>query len=124
NTFHTGEWSVVGVINYASKSCFSDPSPPANVTVNTFQGNVVATAAPNPVCEGESIQLAASPSLSNASYQWTDPGGAIISALQNPLITNIRQNKAGTYRVRVTNSFGCFKEGTVEVSVAQGVEVC
>ena len=123
NTFHTGEWSVVGVINYASKSCFSDPSSPANVTVNTFQGNVVATAAPNPVCEGESIQLATSPSLSNASYQWTDPGGAIISALQNPLITNIRQNKAGTYRVRVTNSFGCFKEGTVDVSVAQGVEV-
>jgi gliding motility-associated-like protein len=125
NMNSNGQWRVRGVVNYTNPSaaCYTPYSPVANVNVDQFPAQVAASAQPNPVCEGQSIQLQATPNLVNASYQWYDPSGALIAVTQNPTINNLQQANAGTYRVVVTNPNGCSKEATVNVSVAPPVQV-
>lgn len=50
-----------------------------------------------PVCEGASLQLNASIVI-GATYQWTGPNG-FGSSLQNPVVPNMSQAKAGAYNV-------------------------
>lgn len=120
NATHNGLWRVRGV---TAGGCFSDYSPYANVRVNGFPSQVVAAALPNPVCEGQTLQLEVQPTLSNASYVWMNPNNVVISANQIAVVGNIRQSDAGTYKVMVTNEFGCMKEAIVNVVVSKGVDV-
>lgn len=83
-----------------------------NVTVNPSP-QATASATPNPVCEGNTLSLTASPS-GMSSYQWTGPNG-FTSNLQNPVIPSVSLNQTGTYIVTMTNSLGC--QGTASVNV-------
>ncbi|MCS6905399.1 MAG: fibronectin type III domain-containing protein [Bacteroidia bacterium] len=52
------------------------------------------------LCQGGILQLSAT-SISNASYQWSGPGG-FSSVLSNVSRTNVQPNHSGVYRVVVT----------------------
>ena len=70
----------------------------------------------SPVCEGSEIQLYSS--ISGGTYQWTGPNG-FTSSVQNPVIPNASQAKAGEYSLIVTNAYGCSSNShrtTVEVN--------
>lgn len=125
NMNSNGQWRVRGVVNYTNPgaTCYTPYSPAANVTVDQFPVTVAASAQPNPVCEGSTIQLQATPNLTNASYEWFNPAGDRIAVVQNPSLNNVQQANTGTYRVRVTNPNGCSKEATVDIDVAPDVEV-
>jgi gliding motility-associated-like protein len=65
------------------------------------------------VCAGGNIQLNVNQGI---SFQWTGPNG-FNSNLQNPTITNVNVNAAGTYTVTVFNSAGCSNTSQTEVKV-------
>jgi len=76
-------------------------SPPLTVTVNPLP--IVPAIAPQAVCEGNTLTLAAS---GGASYTWTGPNMAPSS--QNPLvINNVSPANAGTYTVVALSDSGC-----------------
>ncbi|MCY2687072.1 T9SS type A sorting domain-containing protein [Salinimicrobium sp. TH3] len=58
-----------------------------------------------PVCEGGDIELNSS-TIPGGTYQWTGPNG-FTSSVQNPVIPNASQAKAGEYSLIVTNANGC-----------------
>lgn len=74
---------------------------------------ISVTATPNPICAGETLNLG---TTSGAFYQWLGPNG-FTSNIQNPTISNIQVNQAGTYYVTVTSAQGCTATGNVEVIV-------
>jgi len=82
---------------------FSTQSAAHNVVVNgSF--TVTATATPNPVCLGGTLNLSA-PLIAGATYAWTGPNG-FTSALQNPVISGVTAAAAGVYNLTV-NVSGC-----------------
>ena len=58
-----------------------------------------------PLCSGDSLKLTA-PSLVGASYNWYGPDG-FTSAIQNPIIPNIKVQNAGQYALVVSTPVGC-----------------
>ena len=62
-----------------------------------------AYASPNPVNEGQNVQLFASDGV---AYQWSGPNGWSSTA-QNPIITRVSRAMAGVYIVTITNENGC-----------------
>ncbi|NJL74338.1 MAG: T9SS type B sorting domain-containing protein [Saprospiraceae bacterium] len=71
-------------------------------------------------CGGDTLYLFANPPNAvgnNAyTYEWTGPRG-FVSRLQNPIITNISQENAGSYQLRVIGLTGCNARGIVEVAI-------
>jgi hypothetical protein len=91
-------------------------------TGNAASTNVVVNAKPaatassnSPVYETTTISLTGSPS-GMASYSWTGPNG-FTSNLQNPTITNVTLDMAGTYSLTVTNTSGCTDTDSTDVVV-------
>ena len=82
--------------------CSSSPGSATVVVTDT----PAAPAATNdgPACEGGTITVSAA-MIPGVVYSWTGPGG-FISALQNPVITNIQLSDAGTYSVTASAN-GC-----------------
>lgn len=73
----------------------NDPNPPA-----------VPVAANNgPVCAGNNLNLTASSATTGVTYNWSGPAG-FSSNQQNPVISNIQLNRAGTYSVTASLN-GC-----------------
>src|SRR5678815_1584819 len=82
-----------------------------NVTINAAP---TATAGNNgPRCVGQTLNLTSS---GGTSYSWTGPDG-FTSNQQNPSITNVTTNAAGTYTVMVTNAGGCTDQATTNVTI-------
>ena len=71
----------------------------ATITIAPVPNAPVVTSN-SPVCEGGSLNFAAS-TLAGATYSWTGPSG-FISSLQNPVINNVTAANAGSYAVTVT----------------------
>ncbi len=112
-----GLWSV-----YITQfGCDSDPATPTSVVINPSP-QIIASANPNELCEGEDLQLFTTPTLANAAYQWSGPND-FFTATQNPLISSAGIEDEGMYFVTVTNQNGCSSTKNVEVSVFQGVRV-
>ncbi len=112
-----GQWRL-----YVTQSgCNSDLSAPLNVVVNTVPA-AVASANPPQVCEGNILQLFASPMLSNATYRWTGPNN-YMAATPNPTISNVTPNQEGTYEVTITTLEGCSNKASVTVDVQRGVRI-
>jgi gliding motility-associated-like protein len=65
------------------------------------------------VCVGDNIQLNVDQGV---LFNWTGPNG-FNSNLQNPTITNVNANAAGTYTVTVFNSAGCSNTSQTLVQV-------
>src|SRR5690606_30942844 len=70
-----------------------------NVTINTTPATPT-TNGNTPLCVGSTLNLT-SASVSGASYSWTGPV-SFSSTLQNPSISSIALNQAGTYSVIAT----------------------
>lgn len=96
-----GQWRV----RVAQFGCESELSAPATLTVNP-RPSAAAAANQNPVCEGSRLELLASPTLADATYRWSGPGG-FSSASQNPAIENIAKSREGTYQLTITTAAGC-----------------
>ena len=75
--------------------------------------NAIATATPNPVCEGQSLQLHAE---GGTSYLWNGPAG-FNSTESDPRIDNIIEAQEGIYYVYITNEGGCYGYAEVKVEV-------
>ena len=68
------------------------------ITVNPMPS--VIASGNNLLCEGENLELYASPNGMN-SYSWTGPGG-FSSSEQSPVINNVGTTNSGTYTVTVS----------------------
>ena len=73
-----------------------------------------------PPCGGDTLFLFTNPPAATGNniytYEWTGPKG-FASNLQNPMITNINGENAGSYQVRITGVTGCKALGIVEVAI-------
>jgi hypothetical protein len=86
----------------------------ATVTVNPLP-NADASFFMSTPCVGQDLELNALPG--NMSYQWSGPNG-FTSTLQNPIITNVTLDAAGTYYLTVTdNVTGCENFDQVSVDI-------
>ncbi|MFN8249958.1 MAG: PKD-like domain-containing protein [Ferruginibacter sp.] len=74
------------------------------ITISSIPTLVSASANPNPVCEGGTLNLTGSASGAS-SWSWTGPNG-FTSSLQNPSITNMSNAEAGVYSLTATNACG------------------
>jgi len=84
-----------------------------NVTVNpTPVAN--ASAVSTTVCTGDDIELTTT-TVSGATYAWTGPNG-FTSSSQNPTISGVASNAAGTYNLTVTNN-SCSANSSVAITV-------
>ena len=93
NSSNSGTYGLTVTVN----GCTSQ-SGSLSATVN----NIPATPTANnngPLCLGQDLQLS-TPSLTNASYEWTGPN-SFSSTVQNPVITNVSNANAGSYTVKV-----------------------
>lgn len=91
----------------------------STVEVKVFgQINVIASAAPDTVCTGQSLQLHAE---GGSSYIWNGPNG-FNSYESDPRIDNMTMAGAGKYQVYVYNEGGCFNYSEVNVFVKQAVK--
>lgn len=111
NASVAGPWRVF----VTQFGCDSDISAPLQVVVNSIP-QVTAEAAPAAVCEGQSLQLFASPALLNAQYTWSGPAG-YGSSLRTPVIGNMTPARAGLYSVTVTTAENCSASASITVSV-------
>ncbi len=111
NASVAGPWRV-----YVTQfGCDSDLSAPLQVVVNP-NPQVSAEATPQMVCEGQSLQLLASPALVNAQFIWSGPAG-FASGQRTPVVAPMTPARAGTYSVTITTAEGCAGSASVTVSV-------
>jgi hypothetical protein len=106
-----------GVIVISTEQCTGEISTPGTYTVIITDENgcadtcsraltvheqpVCAITGDNEICEGFSTEFCATPGM--ASYEWTDPAGAVIS--NNQCTGDI--SAAGAYTVIITDENGC-----------------
>ncbi|HRF39369.1 MAG TPA: hypothetical protein PK198_11300, partial [Saprospiraceae bacterium] len=95
--------------------CDSDVSAPLEVVVNLIP-QVSVEASAMSVCEGQPLQLFASPILANGQYAWSGPLN-FSSNQRTPLLSPMTLDMAGTYSVTVTTAAGCFASASVAVQV-------
>lgn len=114
---YEGPWYV-----YTKKfGCDSDPSNTVNVVINEVPEAMVS-ADPPEVCVNTQLKLFASPTLANATYQWTGPNG-YTSVAQNPVINNVTMDHQGTYKVKVKTQQGCMDTASMYVTVLPSVNI-
>ncbi len=101
--------------------CDSELSDPSEVVVNTRPDAVASTNA-NVVCQGDQLQLFASPGIPGATYRWTGPND-FTSVSQNPVINDITAARQGAYQVTITTAENCSNTATVEVFVQERVRI-
>lgn len=114
-----GQWYV-----YAMQfGCRSDNSNLTQIVVNAVpDAGVDATDAT--ICEGETLELFATPDVDTYSYDWTGPSpnpAGFTSSLANPVVTNVAQGNGGTYAVTITTPAGCISTASIEVDILESV---
>ena len=90
----------------------------ASVVVNT-NPTLTATALPNPICVGATLNLSSTPSGGSGvypTYVWHGPG-AFLSGGQNTTNPAITVGGAGIYSVTVTDGNGCLASATTTAVV-------
>jgi len=100
--------------------CFSEP---ATIDIEiTTRPDTPMIFSNGPLCAGETLQLDG-PTLANTTYKWIDPFGTVISAEEDPTISNIPKELAGDYFLEITQ-FGCASPlGGTEVGVIDVNEI-
>lgn len=87
------------------------------LTVNEAPTAVTATATPNPVCQGTTVNLSGS-ATGATTYAWSGPNN--FSANQvNASVSNFQQVNAGTYTLAASNTCGT-TTATVNVTLSSG----
>jgi hypothetical protein len=74
----------------------------------------VSVTDPGAICRGDNMNLTSS---GGTSYSWAGPN-FFTSSLQNPVVTNMQDNKTGTYTVTVTNAQSCTATATTVASLS------
>ncbi|MDB4285969.1 gliding motility-associated C-terminal domain-containing protein [bacterium] len=107
----------------AVNGCANPRMDTTSVVINILPPSVVVISN-SPVCEGDSIELFA-PFVPNVTYRWTGPSG-FTSAVQNPVIKNIREiDDQGDYVLVITDTItGCSgPPNVVFVDVLPGIPI-
>lgn len=94
-------------VRITAGSC-SDSSAAVVVTVNAAPGAMATAAGPTTFCQGGSVQLNANTGVGFV-YQWLLNNNPIAGAASS----SFTASATGNYRVRITNSTGCFDTSTV-----------
>lgn len=106
-----GPYFIKGILNPAADILCGEKF------TNTFQFNVVCPTASitkqGPACWGGNLNLEG---MGGGTYKWSGPNG-FTSMLQNPVVTNLTNLKAGTYFLTVTNTAGCTDVASIAVNV-------
>jgi gliding motility-associated-like protein len=102
--------SAVEASNAANSACRT-ASKVMTISINPIP---VTTATGNsPVCVGKDLVLTAT---GGVQYDWTGVGG--FSSSGSPVtIPDAQPSHAGKYKVRVSSTFGCVKDDSVEITV-------
>lgn len=98
---------IGGCLDSASVSVFVNPVPTA-----------ILSASDTTLCEGNSLNLFASPSGAT-SYNWSGPAG-FFAGVQNPTINSLTIANSGLYTLNVANSAGCQATDTLTINVVPG----
>lgn len=95
----------------------------AKVTITVTEGPTIALEYNDPLmCITDDADLELSEmGGSAATWNWSGPL-SFTSDLQNPVITDITKDNAGTYEVTITDVNGCSSTDSIEVMISQGVE--
>jgi len=99
------------IISWNAVGCSSPTRIP--VTVNVIPVPTASASSNSPQCESSTLTLT---SDGGVSYTWEGPDG-FISTDQNPFITNVTIDAAGTYTVTVTAANGCTASGSTDVII-------
>jgi gliding motility-associated-like protein len=102
-----GLYSVIGY----DGNCFSDTTFLSISALAVPPDPIIS--ANSPLCEGSTLQFTTPASA--VSFSWSGPAG-FTSTLQNPVLSNMQLNNAGTYNLIVSNG-NCFSD-TVTYVVA------
>ncbi|MEZ4891082.1 MAG: T9SS type A sorting domain-containing protein [Crocinitomicaceae bacterium] len=102
----------VYTVTVSNGSCNSSAS--INVTVNN-NPIIAANASSLALCEGDTLNLFASPSGAS-SYYWSGPL-SFASSTQNPSINGVTLARGGTYTVTAFNAAGCSSTSSVVIQV-------
>ncbi len=106
--------SIYSVTGTDSQGCTGTAS--VQVVVNALPS---ATASSNsPVCAGGTLNLSANSGMSN--YSWTAPNGNTYSS-RNPSVSSVDFSYGGAYTLLVTNSNGCQRSATTNVTINVGI---
>lgn len=76
---------------------------------------IVTNSNNGPICPGQTLNLTASSTTTNTTYQWTGPNG-FTSTLQNPAISGALPINSGDYIV-TARSYGCFGKDTTTATI-------
>jgi gliding motility-associated-like protein len=114
---HAGAWTVQAI-----GPCESNVSQPTTVHLVPKPAAVTAAVTPSQVCEGQNAQLSSSSATPNVNYLWTFPNGQT-AAQQNLLLSGVGDASDGIYTLTVSTQFGCSTQTTVELDVANRVEI-
>jgi len=110
----------IGAIKTATCNGHGGGSPLNSFTeINAFggTGNVSSN---SPVCTGNTINLAAIPSIPGYTYLWTGPLGEIYNT-QNITLSSATVLMAGPYEVKITNTTGNSVKAATNVTVAPAI---
>lgn len=103
--------------------CRSDNSNLTDVVVNLVpDADVDATDVS--ICEGETLELFATPDIDTYTYNWTGPSpnpAGFSSSLADPEIVDVVQANGGTYAVTITTPAGCSASANIEIDILESV---
>ena len=103
------EWQM----RYGSLDFFGERSESVLVTV--VESPVASASNDGPHCDGDLANLSGGPD-GMTGYIWSGPGG-FISTVQNPFLGTATTSMSGSYRLIVTNGYGCVDTATTTLTV-------
>ncbi len=113
-TLIAGNYTVTVIDNNGCSS--SDTT-----SITTIGSTVTASASSNTPCVNDTLNLVVTTNSEDASFSWSGPEN-FSSSEQNPIITPVSANNAGTYTVTVTETAtGCSTNTTVNATIKEPV---
>ncbi len=119
-SFNTGTITATRFYRLAVTCSFGPVTNYSNVVTVTVAPVPTATASSNsPVCEGANLNLSGGSDI-GVTYAWTGPN-SFSSTAQNPTITGVAINAAGTYSLIATSAAGCPSVASVIEVIVNGL---
>ncbi len=112
-----GIWELTVILN----GCESPVSESIGVVINP-RPEASASSDPEPACQGDDVTLNGFSTVAGSSFSWTGPSDYSRN-IQNPIISNITQSRAGTYNLTVTTGAGCVDSTSIDVTVLDNVSI-
>ncbi|MEM9885113.1 MAG: gliding motility-associated C-terminal domain-containing protein [Bacteroidota bacterium] len=115
NTLATGDENYYIIVEV--EGCESSPSLTQTVEIIEQPVAVVIEPNPDPICEGESIELGTFVTGAGLLYEWKGPDGYISNAQIPPVINNTTVDKDGVYTLQITRDICVSQPANVVVTV-------